>query len=138
EVVEIHAGGKAARGAGEDDDSHRGILAELTHQRLEAREQRQAQGVLLLGAIEREERDLSATLDLHRRLRHHGPSETTRGLRDTPQPSDEVERPTGFEPATSSLGSWHSATELRPLVGPILVTGPDLSTGVPRHRGPSP
>jgi hypothetical protein len=26
-----------------------------------------------------------------------------------------VERATGFEPATSSLGSWHSATELRPL-----------------------
>ena len=26
-----------------------------------------------------------------------------------------MERPTGFEPATSSLGSWHSATELRPL-----------------------
>ena len=25
-----------------------------------------------------------------------------------------MERPTGFEPATSSLGSWHSATELRP------------------------
>src|SRR5262249_12574774 len=25
-----------------------------------------------------------------------------------------LERPTGFEPATSSLGSWHSATELRP------------------------
>src|SRR5439155_2250156 len=26
----------------------------------------------------------------------------------------ELERPTGFEPARSSLGSWHSATELRP------------------------
>src|SRR5258705_9477563 len=31
-----------------------------------------------------------------------------------PQPPREMERPTGFEPATSSLGSWHSATELRP------------------------
>src|SRR5207249_6569080 len=27
---------------------------------------------------------------------------------------ENLERPTGFEPATSSLGSWHSATELRP------------------------
>jgi hypothetical protein len=26
-----------------------------------------------------------------------------------------VERATGVEPATSSLGSWHSTTELRPL-----------------------
>jgi hypothetical protein len=26
----------------------------------------------------------------------------------------EKERATGFEPATSSLGSWHSTTELRP------------------------
>src|SRR5262245_40601449 len=31
-----------------------------------------------------------------------------------------LERPTGFEPATSSLGSWHSATELRPPGAPIL------------------
>src|SRR6266566_2793902 len=31
-----------------------------------------------------------------------------------PYPPEELERPTGFEPATSSLGSWHSATELRP------------------------
>src|SRR6266508_5850827 len=30
-------------------------------------------------------------------------------------PCRHLERPTGFEPATSSLGSWHSATELRPL-----------------------
>jgi uncharacterized membrane protein YkgB len=27
-----------------------------------------------------------------------------------------VERETGIEPATSSLGSWHSTTELLPLV----------------------
>ena len=26
-----------------------------------------------------------------------------------------AERATGLEPATSSLGSWHSTTELRPL-----------------------
>jgi hypothetical protein len=26
-----------------------------------------------------------------------------------------LERATGVEPATSSLGSWHSTTELRPL-----------------------
>ena len=26
-----------------------------------------------------------------------------------------LERETGFEPATSSLGSWHSTTELLPL-----------------------
>src|SRR2546425_4225054 len=42
-------------------------------------------------------------------------SETRRGLRAPgPQPPEFLERPTGFEPATSSLGSWHSATELRP------------------------
>jgi hypothetical protein len=28
----------------------------------------------------------------------------------------ELERETGIEPATSSLGSWHSTTELLPLV----------------------
>src|SRR6266851_10001627 len=33
-------------------------------------------------------------------------------------PPRRLERPTGFEPATSSLGSWHSATELRPPVLP--------------------
>ena len=32
----------------------------------------------------------------------------------TRNPLEELERATGFEPATSSLGSWHSATELRP------------------------
>src|SRR5438552_2248190 len=40
--------------------------------------------------------------------------ERRRALRLTPQGPDLLERPTGFEPATSSLGSWHSATELRP------------------------
>src|SRR3989441_2394751 len=40
--------------------------------------------------------------------------ERLRALRYTPQGPDLLERPTGFEPATSSLGSWHSATELRP------------------------
>src|SRR5262245_24628419 len=33
-----------------------------------------------------------------------------------------LERPTGFEPATSSLGSWHSATELRPPGGAYSTT----------------
>ena len=28
-----------------------------------------------------------------------------------------LERETGLEPATSSLGSWHSTTELLPLLG---------------------
>src|SRR5206468_7040387 len=37
-----------------------------------------------------------------------------RGYGLFPYPPEELERPTGFEPATSSLGSWHSATELRP------------------------
>jgi hypothetical protein len=30
-------------------------------------------------------------------------------------------RATGFEPATSSLGSWHSTTELRPQIFPYLM-----------------
>jgi hypothetical protein len=30
-----------------------------------------------------------------------------------------MERETGLEPATSSLGSWHSTTELLPLTGGI-------------------
>ena len=32
-----------------------------------------------------------------------------------PQVIEKMERETGFEPATSSLGSWHSTTELLPL-----------------------
>src|SRR5215468_4360111 len=64
------------------------------------------------------------------------------GLR-TPRPRDEkklrggyglpsrnplmlLERPTGFEPATSSLGSWHSATELRPPGDHYLTTLPKV------------
>jgi hypothetical protein len=31
-------------------------------------------------------------------------------------PKEEMERETGLEPATSSLGSWHSTTELLPLL----------------------
>ena len=30
---------------------------------------------------------------------------------------EKMERETGIEPATSSLGSWHSTTELLPLTG---------------------
>ena len=33
---------------------------------------------------------------------------------DQPQVIEKMERETGFEPATSSLGSWHSTTELLP------------------------
>src|SRR5262245_2453971 len=41
------------------------------------------------------------------------------------QLSDSKERETGIEPATSSLGSWHSTAELLPLIGPH--TGPNAS-----------
>jgi hypothetical protein len=34
----------------------------------------------------------------------------------TLQMTEKMERETGFEPATSSLGSWHSTTELLPPV----------------------
>ena len=34
---------------------------------------------------------------------------------DRSQVIEKMERETGFEPATSSLGSWHSTTELLPL-----------------------
>src|SRR5215510_2470669 len=45
-----------------------------------------------------------------------------------------MERPTGFEPATSSLGSWHSATELRPPGASYLTpTGPTLFPVLQRH-----
>src|ERR1700730_3417381 len=47
-------------------------------------------------------------------------SNGTKGLRETRNPLGVLERPTGFEPATSSLGSWHSATELRPRSGVII------------------
>ena len=33
---------------------------------------------------------------------------------DSSQVIEKMERETGFEPATSSLGSWHSTTELLP------------------------
>ena len=33
---------------------------------------------------------------------------------DSYQVIEKMERETGFEPATSSLGSWHSTTELLP------------------------
>jgi hypothetical protein len=34
---------------------------------------------------------------------------------ESSQVIEKMERETGFEPATSSLGSWHSTTELLPL-----------------------
>src|SRR5439155_24065274 len=54
-------------------------------------------------------------------------SETRRGYGPPcPDPAEELERPTGFEPATSSLGSWHSATELRPPGAAYSTTEPSL------------
>src|SRR4030066_160658 len=52
-----------------------------------------------------------------------------------------LERPTGFEPATSSLGSWHSATELRPptasysslLEGHVEALQPLVAARLPHH-----
>src|ERR1700730_1421788 len=42
-----------------------------------------------------------------------------------------MERAAGVEPATSSLGSWHSTTELRPLSQPKLSrTRPRISTAL--------
>jgi hypothetical protein len=38
----------------------------------------------------------------------------TRALSLDPRKRDSKERAMGFEPTTSSLGSWHSTTELRP------------------------
>src|ERR1041385_8609250 len=52
-----------------------------------------------------------------------------------------LERETGFEPATSSLGSWHSTTELLPLEsdGSILAFSFVRSSGdLPRLRNPGP
>src|SRR5690348_3711186 len=50
-----------------------------------------------------------------------------------------MERPTGFEPATSSLGSWHSATELRPPSAPYITPHGEPSAALtsgsePAHR----
>src|SRR5262245_46358442 len=51
-----------------------------------------------------------------------------------PAGAELLERPTGFEPATSSLGSWHSATELRPPGAPYLTPiGPALFPVLERH-----
>ncbi len=35
---------------------------------------------------------------------------------------EKLERETGVEPATSSLGSWHSTTELLPLALPSMTS----------------
>src|SRR5262245_66637121 len=51
-----------------------------------------------------------------------------------PAGAELLERPTGFEPATSSLGSWHSATELRPPGDSYLTTiPPPLFPVLERH-----
>ena len=49
-----------------------------------------------------------------------------------------MERPTGFEPATSSLGSWHSATELRPPERLDCTCGPPHTPAHVRRGGPEP
>src|SRR2546422_6083107 len=53
----------------------------------------------------------------HRLVTRHG-----KGVTGFPITPEFLERPTGFELATSSLGSWHSATELRPPGAPYLTT----------------
>src|SRR3989442_15943569 len=51
------------------------------------------------------------------------------------QGPEKLERPTGFEPATSSLGSWHSATELRPLAAPYITPELPDKSARPRNEG---
>ena len=45
---------------------------------------------------------------------------------------DKMERETGLEPATSSLGSWHSTTELLPQVFFLILT--DSKSLPAKHR----
>src|SRR5689334_8810285 len=51
------------------------------------------------------------------------------------QAVDSMERETGFEPATSSLGSWHSTTELLPLA--CIFRYLTVPQGFSSFRGPS-
>src|SRR5205814_7578987 len=51
----------------------------------------------------------------HRRSRpHRGRAESMHGEASRRSRREPAERATGFEPVTSSLGSWHSTPELRP------------------------
>src|SRR5258708_5745223 len=49
-----------------------------------------------------------------------------------------MERETGVEPATSSLGSWHSTTELLPLASKRKYTRPAPAHQSTRTRNPPP
>ena len=55
------------------------------------------------------------------------------GLGEVAKPLGELERATGVEPATSSLGSWHSTTELRPPVSKSRVAAPTCQIHGPQY-----
>ena len=55
---------------------------------------------------------------------HKGSIDENAGLQVPCNPASSLERATGIEPATSSLGSWHSAAELRPHLPRSLVRRP--------------
>src|SRR5262249_32022592 len=57
---------------------------------------------------------------------HKGSIDANAGLQVICNPASSLERATGIEPATSSLGSWHSAAELRPRLSRSLVSRPAL------------
>ena len=63
------------------------------------------------------------------------PTPKSRGRCNVSTDSHFTERATGLEPATSSLGSWHSTTELRPQSSPVNVTGRPPSV---KHKSISP
>src|SRR5579885_84733 len=46
-----------------------------------------------------------------------------------------MERETGLEPATSSLGSWHSTAELLPLICPTLIQPHYIINDQTRDKG---
>jgi hypothetical protein len=50
----------------------------------------------------------------------------------------QLERATGVEPATSSLGSWHSTTELRPLCRESRSLLPECQFSTRRRGGAGP
>ena len=54
---------------------------------------------------------------------YKGSMDANAGLQVPCNPASSLERATGIEPATSSLGSWHSAAELRPHLARILGPG---------------
>src|SRR5262249_24975829 len=68
---------------------------------------------------------------------HKGSSDANAGLQGPCTPGSAMERATGIEPATSSLGSWHSAAELRPRLPRTLVSRPALCqwSALPQNLG---